>query len=308
MVTTNDEKVGPGTFTRGSHSVTIAEDGKILVRKDDWLSKYSWALYGDYDTLDVFVRPNPKMTSPTAEIKGIKEIEDVDQIETGEYLIHVPTYFSWMEKRGVPVNRNRPKPKRPNKPGNRLVPDSVREFLWWLAATASPANDWEIKGSNGWDLNAVVFNGHGLAIDAQRKMDSEPTTYYGAGVGAGVSLAPCGASISPTIPGFPGKGVVHKFPIAGASLSADEFCGTYFSFEIGASLGVGGSVAGLLFGIHFPPEILIRKMAAFLGGSDVSWRPFPMGLIILGGTNIGTPDLGATLKVGVMHRRDCLPF
>jgi hypothetical protein len=41
----------PGTFTRGGHSVTIAEDGKILVRKDDWLSKYSWALYGDYDPL-----------------------------------------------------------------------------------------------------------------------------------------------------------------------------------------------------------------------------------------------------------------
>ncbi len=305
MVTKNDEKVGPGTFTRDSHSVTIAEDGKILVRKDDWLSKYSWALHGNYDTVEEFVRPNPKFRSPTDEIKGIEEITDIHRIDTGEYLIHVPTYFSWMEKRGKPVIRN---PNGSKKLGNKLNPHGVRQFLSWLAATACPANDWEIKGSNGWDINAVVFNGHGLAIDAQRKMDPKPTTFYGVGIGAGLSLAPCSASISPTIPGFPGMGVVQKFPSAGASLSADEFCGTYFTYEIGASLGYGGSVAGILFGIHFPPEILIRKMATLLGGGDVSWRPFPKGMISLAGTNVGTPDLGATLKVGVMHRGECLPF
>ena len=67
MTTNTDKPVGPGTFTRDSYSVTIAEDGKILVKKDDWLSKYSWALYGDYDTLHVFVRPNPAITYPAQE-------------------------------------------------------------------------------------------------------------------------------------------------------------------------------------------------------------------------------------------------
>ena len=102
MATNTDKPVGPGTFTRNSYSVTIAEDGKILVQKDDWLSKYSWALYGDYDTLHVFVRGNPDIVSPHEEIRGIKEIENVDLIRTGEYLIHEPTYFHWMEKRGKP--------------------------------------------------------------------------------------------------------------------------------------------------------------------------------------------------------------
>ncbi len=126
MATNTDKPVGPGTFKRDSHSVTIAEDGKILVKKDDWLSKYSWALYGDYDTLDVFVRPNPAITYPAQEIKGIKEIENVDLIETGEYLIHVPTYFHWMEKRGG----KKPDRKKPEQP---KTPEQTRTMNWMAA-------------------------------------------------------------------------------------------------------------------------------------------------------------------------------
>ena len=102
MVTNTDTPVGPGTWSRDGHSVTIAYDGKIRVKKDDWLSKYSSCLYGNYDTLDVFVRPDPPLYAPVQEITGIKEIEDVDQIKTDEFLIHVPTYFHWTKKRGKP--------------------------------------------------------------------------------------------------------------------------------------------------------------------------------------------------------------
>lgn len=127
-MTTNTEKpVGPGTFSRDRYSVTIAEDGKILVRKDDWLSKYSWALYGDYDTLNVFVRGNPDLTSATQEIKGIKEIDDVDLIKTNEYLIHEPTYFHWMEQRGTPIPPKPITPVKPTKPGN------IRSTNWEAA-------------------------------------------------------------------------------------------------------------------------------------------------------------------------------
>ena len=143
MTTKTDKPVGPGPFTRDSYSVTIAEDGKILVKKDDWLSKYSWALYGDYDTLDVFVRGNPDITSATEEIKGIKKIDNVDLINTGEYLIHEPTYFHWMEKNG------KPQPKKPKKE-EPLKPEEIRTFNW-RAANLGPV---EISyfGSVGADI------------------------------------------------------------------------------------------------------------------------------------------------------------
>lgn len=169
-MTTNTEKpVGPGTFDRNPYSVTIAEDGKILVKKDDWLSKYSWALYGDYDTLNVFVRGNPDLTSSAQEIKGIKEIDDVDLIKTGEYLIHEPTYFSWMEKRGRPI------PKKPNKP---VKPEYVRTKNWMAA--------------NLGGLDGMYFLGSGGAVLlAFRNLDTGTIYYYvllRAGFGVGIDF------------------------------------------------------------------------------------------------------------------------
>ncbi len=169
-MTSNTEKpVGPGTFNRDRYSITIAEDGKILVKKDDWLSKYSWALYGDYDTLNVFVRGNPDLVSATQEIYGIKEIQDVDQIKTGEYLIHEPTYFSWMEKRGKLI------PKRPVKP---VKPEDVRTANW--------------EAANLGGLDATVFPGSGGAILLIfRNLDTGTNYYYVAlrlGFGAGVNF------------------------------------------------------------------------------------------------------------------------
>ncbi|MDQ4120060.1 MAG: hypothetical protein M3209_01160 [Acidobacteriota bacterium] len=171
-MTTNIEKpVGPGTFTRNSCNVTIAEDGKILVKKDDWLSKYSWALYGDFDTLEVFVRPNPAITSPIQQIKGIKEIEDVDLIETGEYLIHEPTYFHWMEKRS-----NLPVPKKP-KPPQEKKPENARSTNW-KAANLGGLDGTYLVGSAGafllafrnLDINKDFYHvllraGGGLGLD-----------------------------------------------------------------------------------------------------------------------------------------------
>jgi hypothetical protein len=171
MATNTDRPVGPGTFSRDEYSVSIAEDGKIRVKKDDWLSKYSWALYGDYETLDVFVRPNPRLVLPTEEIKGIKAIDDVDLIDTGEYLIHVPTYFHWMEKRGKPVQ---PMPK-PNKP---VPPGDVKSMNWTAA--------------NLGGLDGTYFLGSaGAVMLAFRNLDNGKTFYFvllRAGGGIGFSL------------------------------------------------------------------------------------------------------------------------
>lgn len=169
MTTNKDKPVGPGTFSRNPYSVTIAEDGKILVKKDDWLSKYSWALYGDYDTLDVFVRGNPDLVSPTQEIYGIKEIDNVDQIKTGEYLIHEPTYFSWMEKRGKPI---------PKKPTKAVKPEYVRTTNW-MAANLGGLDGMYFLGSGGAVL--LIF----------RNLDTGTNYYYvlfRAGFGVGLDF------------------------------------------------------------------------------------------------------------------------
>lgn len=168
-MTTNTEKpVGPGTFNRDRYSVTIAEDGKILVKNEDWLSKYSWALYGDYDTLNVFVRGNPDLISANEEIKGIKEIDDVDLIKAGEYLIHEPTYFHWMEKRGKPI----PKPLKPVKP------EFVRSTNWMAA---------DLGG-----LDGMYFLGSGGAVLLLfRNLDTGINYYYvlfRAGFGVGLDF------------------------------------------------------------------------------------------------------------------------
>lgn len=159
MATKTEEPVGPGTFNRNPYSVTIAEDGKILVRKDDWLSKYSWALYGDYSTLNVFVRGNPDLISANQEIKGIKEIDNVDLIKTGEYLIHEPTYFHWMEKRGTPI------PPKPKKPGKPTKPEQVRTTNWMAA--------------NLGGLEGVVFPGSaGAVLLVFQNLDTGTNYYY----------------------------------------------------------------------------------------------------------------------------------
>ena len=172
MATNTDKPVGPGTFTRNSYSVTIAEDGKILVQKDDWLSKYSWALYGDYDTLHVFFRGNPDIVSPHEEIRGIKEIENVDLIRTGEYLIHEPTYFHWMEKRGKPHAPRKPKPEESVKPGQARSEN-------WMAA-------------NLGGLDGTYFIGAaGVTLLAFRNLDIDADFYHvliRAGAGIGLSL------------------------------------------------------------------------------------------------------------------------
>lgn len=188
MTTNTERPVGPGTFRRDSHSVTIAEDGKILVKRNDWLSKYSWALYGDYDTLQVFVRPNPAITSPMQEIKGIKEIENVDLIETGEYLIHEPTYFHWMEKRaGKPPLPKKPKPSEPTKP------EDIRTTRW-AAANLGGLDGTYFLGSAGavllifrnLDTGADYYyvllrGGFGLGLDVGKMIKAIKTVFRALG-------------------------------------------------------------------------------------------------------------------------------
>ena len=169
-MTTNTEKpVGPGTFNRDRYSVTIAEDGKILVKKDDWLSKYSWVVLWRRRHARCFRSRESRPFLPNQEIKGIKEIDDVDLIKTGEYLIHEPTYFYWMKNAASRF------PKKPVKP---TKPENIRSTNWTAA--------------NLGGLDGMYFLGSGGAVLlAFRNLDTGTVYYYvlfRAGFGVGLDF------------------------------------------------------------------------------------------------------------------------
>lgn len=166
MPMTPDSPIGPGTFTRDKYSVTIAEDGKIIVKQDDWLSKYSWALYGTYDTLDVFVRPDPAVKD------GILEIEDVDEIVAGETLIHVPTRMAWLEKQGRPPPKRHLKPKQP----------TGKEEIY--------SQNWMACDYGGLEGTYSIVSG-GANVLGFRNMDTMDTFYYVyVRIGGGLGFTP----------------------------------------------------------------------------------------------------------------------
>lgn len=299
--------VGPGNFTRDGHRVAIAEDGKILVRKDDWLSKYSWALYGSYDRLEEFVRPNPKMYFP-AEVKGIQEIEDVNRIDTGEYLVHVPTYFDWMEKRGKPsigVPRKRPRPK----PDQGIDPTRLERFLRYVKQWLCPVNDWSVVGTGGLDLSAWMFCAHYCSIGVQRTQDPDPTWYHAFGAGVGIGPEDVIGSLSWSPSELPSAGFIGKFPWAGRTLSVDEICGNYWFIDLSGGCFEGASAAIMFFGANAPPHSLMRTAVGYLRGEGSDALTFPSifnGAILMAGLNLTTPAVGVSFKMGWMHRKECV--
>lgn len=162
------EPLGPGTFTRPPkpYSVTVSESGKIVVKQGDWLSKYSWAMYGDYTTLWPFVRPDP------ANEIGFITIEDKDLIYAGETLLHWPTYEAWLGRKGG-------KPaKKPVKEPTPLPPGKVESAAWQVA---------DLGGIDG-----TYFAGSaGVVALAFREMSTGTTFYFAllrAGAGLGLDL------------------------------------------------------------------------------------------------------------------------
>ena len=69
----------PKTFRGGGYEVTIKADRSIVVRPGDWLSKYSKAIYGNFDHVNDF---NRKVGNQ------YKAIENVNLIHVGETLYH----------------------------------------------------------------------------------------------------------------------------------------------------------------------------------------------------------------------------
>lgn len=70
----------PRSYSQGGYNVTINADRSIKVRPGDWLSKYSMAIYGNFDHVDAFWRKDDE--------GNFYEIIDKDLIDAGETLYH----------------------------------------------------------------------------------------------------------------------------------------------------------------------------------------------------------------------------
>lgn len=80
--------------SNGYYSVDVAPNGAIKVRPNDWLSKYSAAIYNNFTTLHVFAREDDENPGkPTREWNRIIPIQDFNVIRAGETIYHLPDHY-----------------------------------------------------------------------------------------------------------------------------------------------------------------------------------------------------------------------
>jgi hypothetical protein len=294
-------------YTDGTYRVEVWEDGAIQVKPGDWLSKYAAAICKNPHKLDVFYWP------PDQAGGELKPIIDKNRLEVGDTVIYKPTWDLWKERQpGVVRPIGTPRTPQSPYPDRELEPGRVLDFLRYLKQWLCPVNDWKFTNSGGLDVSASIFAGGYCTIGAQRRGDPEPTWFHGVSVGLDLGVEDFeegSLSLSPTDFGW-SPGFVGKFPTAGRSLSADEICGTYLVVDFNAGVILGWSISFLLFGGNGPPQALARSLVRYFrgkGDSTIVWPSVFNGFVAMTGGNLCLPvTLGASLKMGVMHRLECV--
>ncbi len=89
------------------HKVTIGEDGRIFVQVNDWLTKYSAAMYGNYISIYEYFR---------LQDGKFVVIRNKNELRAGETIYHHPTYAKFMgAKNKIPKEVPPPIPKHEQK-------------------------------------------------------------------------------------------------------------------------------------------------------------------------------------------------
>lgn len=90
------------THTNNGFTVTVEDDGAILVNPGDMLSGYSMAIEGDYKHIDDY-RHRRHQSSGPIKTEDLRVIDNKDLILSGETLYHFPTRQKWDRKQQKPV-------------------------------------------------------------------------------------------------------------------------------------------------------------------------------------------------------------
>ncbi len=130
-------------YKKGIYSVFVSEkDGSIKVKRNDWISKYSAAIYNDFTRLTEFGRINGD-SSPVL-------LENPDQIFEGEVIYHLPTYSSQKQPGNNQPTKNKKlvAKKILTEKDKQLIVDTLR-------------NDFKLRGNNIRTLRkAIDIIGH----------------------------------------------------------------------------------------------------------------------------------------------------
>jgi len=108
-------------YRRKRYQVDVAPDGAIKVKPGDWLSKYSYAMYGNFDHIGEFGRMNNRGV--------LAPVQDPNRIIAGETLYHLPTYNKTLKSPGIPPPAPQmPRPKLSQQEKEALIKQLSPDF------------------------------------------------------------------------------------------------------------------------------------------------------------------------------------
>jgi len=285
----NQETIAlPHTFHRSGYEVTVNADRSIKVRQDDWLSKYSMAIYGDFDHIDKFWRKEGALW---------EEIKNKDLIKTGEILYH---------RDPLPGEAPRADPK------HEIPASVIEDFLTWLKQKYI-RSEWWVESSGGSDFGLFFWTIQKLTLGIRNRRPKlgpeEEIIWFHAGA-SGLSIGWPDIIVSGSYSNVDFWS--RPWPILKAPwyrvLTRDDFRGGILLIDFGFGLVAGKSTVFLFFGLGFPPIRIIQETKRFLGG-DASVLPCLLkratcsGCAILEGNNVSLPGAGIAMRAGLMHDR-----
>ncbi len=287
----------PKTFRGGGYEVTVNSDRSIRVRSGDWLSKYSAAIYGNFDHVGEFYRKSGE---------NWIDIVNKNAITAGETLYWLPKGKPAVGGPGI----NPPVGGAPGVivPDDSLKSENAAKFLRWIYDRFI-YTDWRLDGSSGGDLSFSIVTVQYANLVVEQISTQQKTSFHamagGLGFGFPTEGFTFGGSFSLPIPPFKSYGTIVKFAWV-RELLLEDFRWGIVVLEFGGNAIAGVSFSLVVFGIHFPVLLVEAIYQYFRDGNlnalETKFRgAMPKGVIIMGGGIVGVPGISVAGRAGVMY-------
>lgn len=283
----------PNTFRGGGYQVTVNADRSINVRPGDWLSKYSMAIYGDFDHIDKFMEKKRGMLQP---------VPNPDLISVGDILYHPD-----------PLPGEAKAPAGPGVPSGQspIRARYVADFLRWINQRFL-VSDWRVEGTGGGDLSLSFFTAQYETIGVVKKEVSTIAWMHALALGFTIGWPEdiCVGGAFSTVQ-MPDVGTILRAPWH-RELELDDFRHGIIVVEFGFNFVYvvgGGNLSLVLFGIGVPAAPVLRAIRSYFRFGNLAMletqmlKALPSGIMVLAGATIGIPSVGVAGRIGVMYDR-----